>query len=43
MNKLYGKHLGFEIAFGRKMVKCIQKSYRPERLNEKTSKDDAIV
>ncbi len=43
MKKLYGKNLGFEIAFGRNLVKFMKDKYQPERLSEKTSKEDAIV
>lgn len=38
MKKLYGKHLGREIAFGRNLVKFLKEKYQPERLSEKTIK-----
>jgi hypothetical protein len=44
MKKLYGKLNSYNISFGRKLIKLIKNEYsKPERLNEKTSKEDAIV
>lgn len=33
IKKLYGKHLGKEIAYGRNLVKLMKEKYQPERLN----------
>lgn len=43
MKKLYGKNLGREIAFGKNLVKFLKEKYQPERLSEKTLKEEAIV
>jgi len=43
MKKLYGKNLARELAFGKNLVKFLKGNYQPERLSEKTSKEEAIV